>query len=40
MNAESNLFFKCYHIFKVHGGELQVESEEGNGAVFCIFIPL
>jgi len=29
-----------YDIIKSHGGELKVESEEGNGTTFIIYLPL
>ncbi len=29
-----------YHIIKAHGGELKVESREGEGAVFVVLIPV
>jgi PAS domain S-box-containing protein len=30
----------CYGIIKDHGGEIQVESEEGNGTTFTIRLPI
>ena len=30
----------CYGIVKEHGGQLQVESEEGKGATFIVELPL
>ncbi len=29
-----------YDIIKAHGGELKVETEEGEGAIFIIQLPL
>ena len=29
-----------YDIIKAHGGELKVESREGEGAVFVVLIPV
>ena len=30
----------CYGIIKDHGGEIKVESEEGEGATFIISLPI
>jgi two-component system NtrC family sensor kinase len=29
-----------YDIVKAHGGELKVESQEGEGAIFTILLPV
>ncbi len=29
----------CYDIIKAHGGEIKVETKEGEGAEFIIYLP-
>ena len=30
----------CQHIAEVHGGKIEVESQEGKGSIFSVFLPL
>jgi hypothetical protein len=30
---------KCWRIAELHGGSLAVESEPGQGAIFCLLLP-
>jgi hypothetical protein len=34
------ILFFCHHIVKAHGGEIRVETREGEGSEFVIHLPL
>ena len=40
INPFKSVILTSYDIIKAHGGELKVESKEGEGAAFTIELPI
>jgi signal transduction histidine kinase len=40
LNQFKSVIQTVYDIIKVHGGEIKVETKEGEGSVFIIVLPV